>query len=167
MTRHVKPGVRGKPAPSLSLINGIWSQLIQILTFRHRDLPDKYGAYEILRIQVHLDQLVKRDLLIKGRWFKKIWVGLVVIQRLAYNWLEAALADGCLSWDRVLLKLLSVILQSALAARAGDIARSKGYFGVEYLSYKEDVELTLSPQSPLSVQHLRGKFTLKYTKDKK
>jgi hypothetical protein len=166
MTRHVKPGVRGKPAPSLSVIQGIWDHLIQILTFRHRNLTDEYGNYEILRIKVHLDQLVKRGLLIKGTWFRKAWVGFVILQRIIYEWIEVALNDGCLSWDCILLKALSVILQSAVAGRAGDVARSALYKGVEYLKY-EDVELTLSSREPLSVQHLSGKLTLKYRKDRK
>lgn len=60
MTRRVKPGVRGKHAPFLSVIQGIWYRLISLLKFRHRGLNDNYGPYEMSRISVHLDQLVKR-----------------------------------------------------------------------------------------------------------
>ena len=48
---------------------------------------------------------------------------------MARLWLEKSLADGCSSWDKVLLKLLSVVLMSACAARAGDVLRTVGYEG--------------------------------------
>ena len=169
MTRRVKSGLIGKHAPSLSVIQGIWYRLIRFLQFHHRDLNDHYGKTEQLRISTHLDQLVKRGLLVKGQWFKKLWLGFLVVKKLATCWIETALADGCLSWDRVLLKLLGNILQSALAARAGDVARSMLYTGCQYLAY-EHIELKLeSPDmdGPFSVQQLRGRFTLKYRKGKK
>jgi len=82
------------------------------------------------------------------------------------NWIETNLAEGTLSWDRVLLKLLSIVLQSALSAQAGDIAQSKYYQGNEYLSYR-DVELTLAQGASSRVQDLAGKFTIRYRKGKK
>ena len=166
MTRIVKPGVRGKPAPSLTVIYSIWYRVIKLLTFRHSNLKDQYGEHERSRISVHLDQLVKRKLLTKGKWFRKVWLGFLVVQRLAYCWVERALADGCLSWDRVLLKLLSILLQSACAARSGDVGRSKLYTGPQCLCFK-DVELVLGSQEPVSVQNLSGKVTLRFTKGKK
>jgi hypothetical protein len=169
MSRHVKPRVVGKPSASLSTLQAIWYDLISILTFRHGDLKDHYGPRDVLRINVHLDQLVKRGVLFKGRWFKKQWVGFLVVQRLAENWLEKNIAEGCLSWDRVLYKLLGIILQSALAARCGDIARSSLYQAMECVCY-EDIELTLAPQlsqGQLSVQQLTGTFKMRYTKGKK
>lgn len=169
MVRHTKPVIPGKPAPSLSVIQGIWYRLITMLTFRHRDLKDNYGAHDVKRIEVHLDQLVKRKLLVKGRWFKKQWFGFRIVEKLANTWIEKSLVDGCLSWDTVLLKLLSVLLMAGLAARCGDITRSALYQGTEFLTFR-DVEITLSSQlgdKAPSVQDLRGKFTLKYTKGKK
>lgn len=169
MTRHVKPGLSGKDAPSLTVIQGIWYRLISLLEFRHRDLRDNYKPTDAKHISVHLDQLVKRQLLVKGRWHKKKWLGFLVLEKLACIWIEKGLSAGCLSWDRVILKLLGIILQSSLSARCGDVARSKLYTGMECLCYG-DVELTLAPQreqEPLSVQHLSAKFTLRYRKGRK
>jgi hypothetical protein len=69
----------------------------------------------------------------------------------------------------VLLKLLSIILQSALAARSGEIARSKRYTGMQCVCYK-DIELTLNQQTQgeqLGVDQLSGKFTLRFRKSRK
>jgi hypothetical protein len=87
---------------------------------------------------------------------------------MARSWLEKSLADGCGSWDKVLLKLLSVVLMSACAARAGDVLRTVGYEGPIAMCWK-DVELVLNPvgDRPPSVQDLRGKFTLRFTKGRK
>jgi hypothetical protein len=88
---------------------------------------------------------------------------------MARAWLEKSITDGCSSWDKVLLKLLGLVLMSAVAGRAGDVSRSEGYKGTETLCWG-DIELQLSPdlkdRSP-SVQDLRGKLTLRFTKYKK
>lgn len=169
MTRHIKPVLPGKSVPSLSVIHGMWYRLIELLNFRHRDIKENYGSHEVKRINVHLDQLVKQKLLIKGRWHKKVWFGIRVVERMGNCWIEKSLADGCISWDRVLLKLLSVVLMSALAARCGDIARAHLYKEMECLCWA-NMELTLSSdygdRAP-SVQDLRGKFTLRFLKGKK
>ena len=102
MTRRVKSGVIGKHAPSLSVIKGIWYRLIRFLQFYHQDLNDHYEKLEQMRISTHLDQLVKRGLSVKGKWFKKLWLGFLVLKKLVACWIETALANGCLSWDRVL-----------------------------------------------------------------
>jgi hypothetical protein len=87
---------------------------------------------------------------------------------MARSWLEKSLADGCGSWDKVLLKLLCVVLMSACAARAGDVLRTAGYEGPIAMCW-EDVELVLDlvADRPPSVQDLRGKFTLRFTKGRK
>ncbi|PVI06659.1 hypothetical protein DM02DRAFT_403149 [Periconia macrospinosa] len=59
--------------------------------------------------------------------------------------------------------MLSIILQLALAARAGDLARIKGYTGEEYLKYK-DIELRLSLDKLAEFANLKATITLEYTK---
>jgi hypothetical protein len=63
---------------------------------------------------------------------------------MARTWLEKSIADGCSSWDKVLLKLLGLVLMSAVAGRAGDVSRSEGYKGTETLCWG-DIKLQLSP----------------------
>lgn len=64
------------------------------------------------------------------------------------------------------MKLLSIIMQSACVARAGNVTRSKLYKSIQYLTY-EDVVLTLPENCPLSVQHMREVFTLRCRKSHK
>lgn len=48
--------------------------------------------------------------------------------------------EGTRSWDKIMLQVLSLVLMTATAVRAGDIARSDMYKGEEYV-YWSDVEL--------------------------
>jgi hypothetical protein len=169
MTRHIKSVIPGKSAPSLSSIHSIWHRLICLLVFRHQEIKTRYGPHGVKRIEVRLDQLVKKKLLIKGRFHKKQWLGFRVMERMARIWIHESISNGCISWDRVLLKLLSVILMSALAARCGDIGRFYLYKEMECLCWS-DVELTLASydedRAP-SVQDLRAKFALRFLKCRK
>jgi len=110
---------------------------------------------------------VSEGRLIKGVWRKKQWLGFKAIERMSQVWLQRALDEGCFSWDHVLLKLLGVILQASCAARAGDIARSPFYKGMECLCWKH-VQMTLTDRRPpLSVQNMTLKLSLDYTKGHK
>lgn len=91
-----------------------------------------------------------------------------MIRRMAQTWLDRALNEGCLSWDRTLLKLLGVLLQASCSSRSGDIARSSLYEGFECLCYKH-LELSVKDRKkPLdSVQNLTLKVTLEFMKGSK
>jgi hypothetical protein len=44
---------------------------------------------------------------------------------MARAWLEKSIVDGCSSWDKVLLKLLDLVLTSAVTGRAGNVEGSR------------------------------------------
>lgn len=87
---------------------------------------------------------------------------------MARTWLEKSLADGCGSWDKVLLKLLSVVLMSAFASRSGDVLQTAGYKEPVAMCWK-DAKLVLGTvrDGLPSVQDLSGTFTLRFTKGQK
>ena len=58
------------------------------------------------------------------------------------SFVTGALTEGCISWDVVVHKVLSVVLMQSLDTRAGEIARSNHCTGSEYLAWK-DVTLTV------------------------
>ncbi len=49
-------------------------------------------------------------------------------------WLQTALDEGCLSWDIIIHKVLTVVVQASLMCRGGKITLSKGYKD-EYLRW--------------------------------
>jgi hypothetical protein len=113
--------------------------------------------------------LVTKRKLIHGTWFKKQWVSFMILLEMAKRWFTYALTNGTHSWDITLLKVTSVVLQSALSSRSGDITRSQLYEGLECLCWK-DITLRLddaSDKSNPSIQDLKGTFLLRFTKGAK
>lgn len=88
-----------------------------------------------------------------------------MIHKLAANFMQHNLDQGCLSFDGVIMRILGVVLQCACNSRPGDIALSSWYSGNECLLF-EDVELKLR-NGGTTVQDLEGKVTLKFVKGKK
>jgi hypothetical protein len=77
------------------------------------------------------------------------------------------LLTGCVNFDTVILRTLGVVLQCACAARPSDIIKTLGYEVYKSLRFG-NVELVLQQNSiPATVQHLREKVTLRFTKNKK
>lgn len=102
LCRNTQTNIRGKSAPNLSTIECLWVYAIEYLKFTYRDLKDNYGAFEIKRIETMLDQQVSAGKLYKGIWFKRQWLGFVMIQRLTSTFVKEALQSGCASWDKVI-----------------------------------------------------------------
>jgi hypothetical protein len=163
LVANTQSNLRGKHAPSLSTIQGLWLYTIEFLKFQHRDLRQHYTEYDEKRISTWLDQQVTLGKLIRGRWVERQWLGLVMILKLVRAMVEHSLAQGCLSWDIIIVKILGVVLACACNSRSGDVARSDGYTNMEYLQFQH-VELTLRTGGT-SAQDLRAKVTLKYTKE--
>ncbi|SMY23104.1 unnamed protein product [Zymoseptoria tritici ST99CH_1A5] len=171
LARRTIPSIRGKTTPSLSTIRNVWHILINLLKFRHSDYV--YSGTSVVRIRAFLDQLVQKKILFRGVWRKRQWAGYRLVLHMADTWLRKAFLQGCLDWDRHLHCLLYVLLLAATGMRPGDLTRSRGYKGAEWLPW-EDLELVLRPErldlvtvQDLTVQDLRLKITLKYTRGKK
>jgi hypothetical protein len=137
--------------------------LFSALTFEHPKF--NLSKHECSRIDALIDGLSDEGKLLRGRVREKFeWVGVSIVEKMTRSWLQAALDDGCLSWDIIIHKALTVVLQSALACRGGEIARSKGYT-VEYMRWSH-LEMKLPPgKNTLDDVRLTG--LLKFQKTKK
>lgn len=148
----------------------IWVRLLQLLQFRHHDFHKQYTPYYAMRINVHLDHLIRQGKLIRGDWFKKMWIGFMLVLKMATAWIKDAFENGTHSWDITISKLTSVLLQSALSSRSGDITRSQLYEGLECLCWGHIILKLESPgtrDNAPNVQDLKGIFELQFTKNKK
>jgi hypothetical protein len=65
-----------------------------------------------------------------------------ILKRIVATLISGVLTSGITSWDKVLSKVLFLVLQAALVARAGDMARSQAYEGQEYIRF-EHVQIKL------------------------
>lgn len=65
-------------------------------------------------------------------------------------------------WDVVVVKCLSVVLAASLGCRSGDVTRSLGYTGTEYLQWRHiDLPLRRGPE----YLNLQAIVTLEFQKD--
>ena len=166
--RHVKPRWVDKPIPSFRTVRLYWRGIVELLKFRYDAFTINYTVTWQKRIATHLDQLCASGKLMRGRYQKREYLGFAILGRMITLWLRDAIEHGCLSWDVVVLKPLSVLIVAACAARSGDVTRSDGCNGLEYLRY-EHVELRVDQtlhagKGSRSVQTLMCKVTLPYTK---
>ena len=86
--------------------------------------------------------------------------------------LASALNEGTPSWEVTIVEVLSLALQSATCARAGDLARSYGYEKMEALVWG-DVQMFLPPPTSdtlpegFTTPAFNAYITLKWRKGKK
>lgn len=75
--------------------------------------------------------------------------------------LEHFHAYGCLSWDIVVAKYLSVVPVASLGCRSGDVTGSNGYTGFEYMQWRH---IDLLYEGEPTYLNLRATVTLKVQK---
>jgi hypothetical protein len=107
-------------------------------------LVDHYENFSIsnhwaVKCDSLFNTLVREGVLIKGTWEKRRRIGFHTVLALGDAFLQSGLDEGCLSWDILLSKQLSVVLIAACACRVGDISRTVLYTGTEYLTFKDIV----------------------------
>jgi hypothetical protein len=66
----------------------------------------------------------------------------MTMSRMSMAWLKHHCQNGSGNWDIAIYKLMSVVLVTGLEYRSGDVARSRGYLGTEYLQHRH-IELVL------------------------
>ncbi|KAK5703447.1 hypothetical protein LTR17_022089 [Elasticomyces elasticus] len=170
----ITPGVlriaKGKPGPNDTLLYRGIQILKQYGDFTWGD-RFKMTKQDLLRIKVFVHDQVRNGKVTSGLAKKKTWIGFVTLSRMVRAYLTNAIEKGTLSWDITISRCLGVTLVAALGCRAGDVARSGYYKGLEYLRY-EHIELTLvdldpSVESTPTIANVQAIFTLLYTKGKK
>ncbi len=133
------------------------------LTFHHEDFNlSKRGS---MRIDAIVQQLLNDGHLTKDPIREALWLSSQMVKRMAMAVFSDAMLNGTKSWDATLSGLLALVMQAALASRAGDIKRSGGYKGVEYLKW-EDIVL-VAKGSSVTDPKLTMLMTLKYRKNYK
>lgn len=152
----------------MDVVQGAYKILIQYGTFRwSREDDFNITRHEREEFKAFSIQAVKDKRLTKGRWRDKTWVGFVTLSRMVRVFLEHHIQNGALNFDVVMSKCLSVVLIAALGSRSGDVARSDGYKGTEYMQYRH-IELYLEAGAgrdhPPRFKDLHATITLEYVK---
>lgn len=126
---------RDKPRPSMSTIMTSLKALATILIGTYEDFS--ISNYWAAKCDSLFNTLVSEGVFINGFWEKRRRIGFDTILILGDSFLLSGLEEGCLSWDTLLSKHLSVVLVAACACRSGDAARTPLYTGIEYLAFED------------------------------
>ncbi|EHL01117.1 hypothetical protein M7I_2806 [Glarea lozoyensis 74030] len=163
IVNHISGREIDSPAPLQRTLKAGIRVLISSLTF---DYP-KFALTrnERARLDAVFDTLADEGKLVRGRARKELhWVGTYLVEKMVRAWFQNAIDNGYRSWDIVVHKALSVVLQSALACRAGEICRSKGY-ETEYMQWS-DIVMTLPP-GWTTIDDVQVSCLLRYEKNQK
>ncbi|KAK0129018.1 hypothetical protein ONS95_000958 [Cadophora gregata] len=163
VVKHIKAREAHAHVPMRQGIKRGIGRLCSALVFEYPNFT--LSKHESVKIDAVVDELAMEGKLERGRRRKaNQWVGVAIIEKMCRCWLQAALDEGCLSWDIVIHKVLCVALQTALAARSGDITLSKGYT-TEYMQWS-DLVMKLSEHGD-ALDDIELTCTLRFEKNKK
>lgn len=123
------------------------------------------SAHTSARFNSWINQAVKTGQLKTGYKYKRTWISFAVLSRIVSAFLLRAIEQGTLSWDITIAKCLSMVLVASLGAQSGDVCRSGGYTGGQYMQYRH-VELHIDSDEP-TFANLRAIVTLEFKKGHK
>jgi hypothetical protein len=163
IVKHIRGRGVDAVVPLRSCIKKGIENLFSGLTFEYPKF--NLTKHECTKLDALIDGLAVEGKLLRGKRRKKNeWIGVALVEKMSRCWLQAALDDGCLSWDIVIHKAMSVVLQSALGCRAGEISRSRHYT-VESMRWSHLVMKL--PPSQNTLDDVQLTCELKFMKGKK
>jgi hypothetical protein len=158
----LKSNVLGKPAYSKnSLKQGLY-HLTKRLMFDYVDF--KLTPHHVIRINSPFDSLVKEKRLTVRKWRQLQWIGFLALRFIITSYISDAILNGVASWDIQVSKWLSIIVQSSADCRAGEVVRTLGYKGREFLAWS-DIEIKLVEGDQF--ENLQARVTLLWEKESK
>ncbi|MCJ1435728.1 hypothetical protein MMC27_005103 [Xylographa pallens] len=163
VVKHIRARGDEAPVPLRSSIRRGVSVLCSALIFEFPKFS--LSKHDCSRVDALIDGLADDGQLRRGRHREQYqWIGVSLVEKMSRSWLQAALDNGCLSWDIVIHKALTLVLQSALLCRAGEIAKSKLYT-VEFMRWR-DMVMTL-PLGADTLDDVQLTCLLRFEKGKK
>ncbi|KAL4878611.1 hypothetical protein BJY04DRAFT_107900 [Aspergillus karnatakaensis] len=166
LAKVAKPNCEGKVMPNSSTIGRYTKRTLSILSFNS---PDEFIVTDahMTRLRKTIKDLATKGKVTKGRWFPHQRAGFYIVRQILRVWFVDHRNHGTTSWDKTISIALGLALQYALGCRSGELARSNGYTGTEYLAWG-DIELTLKvTDRPASVQDFVLRYLARALKDQK
>jgi hypothetical protein len=150
---------RSSGIPSVGWLQRGLRAVIVGLQFRHRQwAPDRNAS---TRFRVVIRELFVQNKLTRDPIKIKQWLTMRLTIQMANALMEQALTSDVKSWDVLIMRLLSWILQSAVDGRAGDVTMTKGYI-THFLKW-EDFVFQLGEEG--TFESLTVKVALKNSKN--
>ncbi|KAK3617227.1 hypothetical protein LTR56_025441 [Elasticomyces elasticus] len=119
------------------------------------------------RLKTFISDAVQGGRLTAGRWQQRTWIGFVTLSRMIRAYLTHTLEHGTMNWDITISRCLGVVLTAALGCRSGDIARTIGYKGTEYMKFRDidlRLDITKTGDPNVTLADIRATVTIPYAK---
>jgi len=110
--------------------------------------------------------MVKKGKLLTGTWRKRQFVGFLVLKMILGRNVAMALTEGVSNWDIMILKWASIVFQSSLDCRAGEVAKSDGYTGNEFLKWS-DIEVRFDCSGNQEFENIVARVCIRWEKGTK
>jgi hypothetical protein len=161
IVQRVKPTSRA--VPSYDWLTVGLKHLLSSIVFYHKNFS--LSTHESSHITTTIHKLFQDGRLTKEPARVKCWVGVYILRKLTVAMLVDGLENGAMNWDVTLSKVTSIILQSALSSRSGDLATDPlDDQPLPFLCY-EDITLKLVGGDRL--ENLVAKFVIRNEKGAK
>lgn len=155
---HVKG--KSREVPAFPWLCGGLRTLISAIRFSFKGF--KLDTYDAEHIEATIESLHSQGLVTKEPAREKHWVGAFMVRRLVTALLQDALGFGTMNWDVTISKALSIVLQSALSARTGDILRNRfDNQDLPFICYKDVIPKLVDGDG---IDSLVGRFTIRNAK---
>ena len=125
----------------------------------------KFSPYHRLHVDNTLRGFVKDGLLYRGVLDTRRRISTLGVLKVVTQYLFQAWKYGTINCDLIAYDVLLMVLLCATGARIGDLVRSEGYEGVEYVTWK-NVTLKV-PVGATTLQEALLRIELPFTKGKK
>ncbi len=153
---------RVNEVPSASWFQSGTRRLLSILPFYFPEF--QLSRHQGSRLKAFFNQLMQEGRLTRAAIHETQWIGAVLLQRIMVALFRRALEEGTTNWDRVLQKVLSLLLLGALACRLGDITKhNKDTHDLPFLYYKDITKLVGGTR----IEHLVALIVIRNEKAKK
>ncbi|KAK5721898.1 hypothetical protein LTR15_006491 [Elasticomyces elasticus] len=153
----------GKPAPNDDLAVEAAKILMSYGEFK----GISFNPQDRSRLKTFISDAVQGGRLTAGRWQQRTWIGFVTLSRMIRAYLIHTLEHGTMNWDITISRCLGVVLTAALGCRSGDIARTIGYKGTEYMKFRDidlKLDITTTGDPNVTLADIRATVTIPYAK---
>lgn len=131
-----------------------WSTLKSAEYSLNHSLTFHYQGWALSkRDAVRIDALLIKHLrdgrVTKHPYIQKQWISAMLVRQMVMALFRNAINNGTRSWDVVVHKCLSLVLQAATSSRTGDIRQSSHYKDPVYLRWEHIViKMKKTPEKP-------------------
>lgn len=135
-----------KDLPSVSYVRHGLVSILKSIAWRHQTWnPTKQDT---MRLAAAVKNLIKKGLVTRDPHRERQWITARITRIMVEALVMDAHTNGTSDWDSTISSWLSLVAQQCFSGRQGDIVRSQGYRGTEFIMFEHlDIRLSSKGQA--------------------